>query len=371
MHFSKSETSPGISFTHSTLPQNVFFGTGKAVDNTLTALTHLRAERVMLVHSLSSTVMADSLASKFNIVARINRVVQHVPLESVTAAREIVQQSKADVIISVGGGSATGLAKAIALTSEIPIIAIPTTFSGSEATDVWGITDNAEKTTGKSIHALPHSVIYDANLTLNLTHRQAIASGLNAVAHAVDGFWAPQVDPINSSMAVGALEILVPALRSLHQRHSDVGALERMQIGCYLAAVAFASSGSGMHHKICHVLGGAFNLPHAQMHAILLPYVVEFNAPYAPEAAQRVARIFNRPHAPASLDLFRRELDVKMGLKDIGFAREDIQKAAELILSAIPSSNPRPATESDLTRLLEMAWANTPIMEGNDNEPAE
>jgi alcohol dehydrogenase class IV len=245
----------------------------------------------------------------------------------------------------------------------LPIVAIPTTFAGSEATDVWGITEAARKSTGSDARVLPHSIVYDATLTAGLPARSAIASGLNAVAHAVDGLWAPRADPINRATGTDALRILVPALRGIKVDSEDLAAREQALLGCYLAAVAFASAGSGMHHKICHTLGGAFNLPHAEMHATVLPYVMAFNAPAAPDANDSVAAVFSNHDAAAGLDRFRRELGMPAGLRDIGLTAADVGSAAELSLPAIPSSNPRQVTLDDLKKLLVDAWAGTPVTE--------
>jgi hypothetical protein len=154
---------------------------------------------------------------------------------------------------------------------------VPTTYAGSEATNVWGLTGPAGKRTGSDDRVLPETVVYDPDLVASLPPELAAASGLNAVAHCVDALWGPHCDPIDEALAGEGLRALNDGLRA--------GIPARIQYGCYLAAVAFASAGSGLHHRICHVLGGRFGLPHAATHAIVLPYVVAYNAVAAPDAA--------------------------------------------------------------------------------------
>jgi maleylacetate reductase len=181
------------------------------------------------------------------------------------------------------------LAKAVALTTGIPIIAVPTTYAGSEATNIWGMTEGRTRSTGVDDRTLPATVIYDANLSKTLPVGLSVASGLNALAHCVDSLWAPRSDPINQALALEGARALNLALRGIVVDPSAIDSREQALYGCYLAAVAFSSAGSGLHHKICHVLGGTFELPHAPTHAAVLPHVLAFNAPAVPELARRLA----------------------------------------------------------------------------------
>jgi maleylacetate reductase len=259
----------------------------------------------------------------------------------------------------VGGGSTTGLAKAIALTTGIPIIAVATTYAGSEATNVWGLTEAARKTTGVDARVLPVTVIYDAELTYSLPVELSVASGLNALAHCVDSLWAPRADPINQALAAEGIRALAAGLPLVAQNPTDAAGREQSLYGAYLAAVAFASAGSGMHHKICHVLGGTYNLPHAQTHATVLPYVLAFNAPFAPEADARIAGAFGSASGLEGLNELRRVLNAPQALKDYGFTEADIPEAVSIALPFIPADNPRPVTTENLTELLHAAWAGS------------
>lgn len=284
---------------------------------------------------------------------RYDRITEHVPVEVAEDAGTAAAQ--ADLLIAIGGGSATGLAKAVALTSGLPIIVAPTTFAGSEATDVWGLTEQGQKRTGVDPRVLPRTVVYDAELLESLPVELAVASGLNAVAHCVDSMWGPRVDPINAALAMAGLRSLAAGLPGAAEADRD--AIEQSLYGCYLAAVAFASAGSGLHHKICHVLGGAFDLPHAATHAIVLPHVLAFNAPYAPRAAEQIAQALGYHDACDGLDELRARLNAPRALRELGMAEGDLSAATRLILPQVPAANPRPVEAQTLDRLLHAAWA--------------
>jgi len=241
---------------------------------------------------------------------------------------------------------------------------VPTTYAGSEATPVWGLTEGARKTTGIDRRVLPRVIIYDAALTLTLPTPMSVASGLNALAHCVDSMWAPNADPINSAFAAEGIRSLQAGLQKVVAEPAGLEGREHALYAAYLSAVAFASAGSGLHHKICHVLGGAYNLPHAQTHATVLPYVLAFNAPAAPEAEHRIAGAFGTTRAIDGLQDLRRELDAPRALRDYGFTEDAIPAAADAILPAVPPSNPRSVTANDLRRLLRAAWSGTDPREG-------
>ena len=352
-----------IAFDHSTLGQRVLFGSEKALEHTVAAISGLGAERVLMIGSKSSSDLSDQISSQSPIVAHIHEIVQHVPIDRARAAVELAERASIDAVVAIGGGSSTGLAKIVARDTGLPIIAVPTTFAGSEATNVWGLTEGKRKQTGSDDRVLPKVVVYDATLSTSLPGSLAAASGLNAVAHAVDGFWAPRVDPINMALASEGIGALIPGLRALAKNSGNLEARERMLYGAYLAAVAFASSGSGMHHKICHVLGGAYGLSHSEMHSVVLPYVTAFNAPAAPEAANRISQALGGSPAASGLYDLRREVGVASSLAELGMREEDIPEASELVVAAVPESNPRPVTQHDMESLLRAAWAGTPIEE--------
>ena len=344
-----------LKFTHTTLGQRVLFGNGQATENLAAEVARLEAKTVMVIAGERGMELATAVAKDIDVAVWHDEVVMHVPVEVAERARTVSADNGVDLLVSVGGGSTTGLAKAISLTTGIPSIAVATTYAGSEATDVWGLTENDVKTTGSDVKVLPVAVIYDSELTLSLPVELSIASGLNGLAHCVDSLWAPNADPINAAMAAEGIRALNEGLPLIVEDSQDIHGRDLALYGAYLAAVSFASAGSGMHHKLCHILGGTFNLPHAQTHATVLPYVLAFNVDHAPEAAARMAAAFGVDDAVGGLNQLRARVNAPKALKDYGFTAEGIPAVVEQALATIPDSNPRPVTEENLTQLLTAA----------------
>ena len=347
-------------FAHRTLAQRVVLAPGEAAARVRAELDLLAAPTVMVIAEQRHQRLRDELAGRTRLPW--DEIVQHVPIELAQRARSAAAAAGVDTIVAIGGGSAIGLAKAIALTHPARIIAVPTTYAGSEATNVWGLTDADGKRTGVDDRVLPTAVVYDPELVLSMPAELAAASGLNAVAHCVDAFWAPRADPINTALATEGLAALRAGLVGLRDRPTDLDARGQTQYGCYLAAVAFASAGSAMHHKICHVLGGLFDLPHAATHAVVLPYVLAWNAPYAPEAGRRVASALDAADPHEGLERLRKRLDSPRALRDFGMREQDVATAVTAALAVVPASNPHPVDRPALTRLLRAAWAGEPAI---------
>ncbi len=393
-------------FAFDALPGRVVFGPGTARTELPAEVARLGVSRVLLIAGGSAERAARELAGTLGgrLAGVFTGVRPHVPAAVAQAARQEAAAVGADALLSIGGGSATGTAKAVALTTGLPVIAVPTTYAGSEVTPVWGITEGERKTTGTDLRVLPRLVIYDPELTLGLPPGLAAASGLNAMAHCVEAFWAPRRNPVSSLAAEEGIRALAGALPLAGASPADLGVRSNLLYGAYLAGSAFAVAGSGLHHKICHVLGGRYDLPHAQMHAIVLPYVLAFNTPGAPEAAARIGRALaasgaaaappglapsapglapsapglappapgpapagpvlapagpGRTPAGALRDLAAR-LGIPAGLRDIGLREDQLAEAAELIEPAVPPDNPVPAGAAALRRLLHAAWAGQP-----------
>lgn len=344
-------------FVHDTLPQRVCFGSGLAGEHLRAEAERLGARRVMVIASKRDAAVAGEITRDIPVALRHDEVVMHVPVQVAKRARDAAKQAGADALVSVGGGSATGLAKAVALTAGLPIIAVPTTYAGSEATAVWGLTEGDRKTTGTNPSVLPKVIVYDPSLTLGLPVGMSVASGLNALAHSVDALWAPNADPVNAAFAAEGIRALNAGLPKVASDPGGLPGREQTLYASYLCAVAFASAGSGLHHKICHVLGGKYNLPHAQTHATVLPYVLAFNGPAAPEAEARIKGSFGSISALDGLQRLRAALNAPRALADYGFAEADIPAAAAAILPAVPPGNPRPVTAADLESLLRAAWS--------------
>jgi maleylacetate reductase len=346
-------------FEHETLSQRVVFATGEASLTVAKEIEALGAGRVMVVVSPDRVEMARRVSAEVPVVLVHDEVVMHVPTAVAERAREAASGYEVDLLLSVGGGSATGLAKAVALTTGLPIVAVPTTYAGSEATPVWGLTDAHGKVTGTDRRVLPRSVVYDAGLTVSLPVDVSVASGLNALAHCVDSMWAPRADPVNTTLAVEGVRVLRDGLPKVVRDPAGLAGREQALYGAYLSAVAFASAGSGLHHKICHVLGGRYGLPHAPTHAVVLPYVLALNGPHVPDAERRLAGAFDAPSALAGLEALRANLRAPRALRDYGFERSMIPEAAAEFLPAVPDRNPVAVTRSDLEVLLLKAWEGT------------
>jgi maleylacetate reductase len=346
-----------LRFVHESRPQRVCFGSGQAAETLAAEVSALGAARVMVIAAGSARALATQVTAGVPTVLRYHDVAMHVPVEVAERGRRAAREHDVDVLVSVGGGSTTGLAKAIALTSGLPIVAVPTTYAGSEATTMWGLTEGERKSTGNDPRVLPRVIVYDAALTTSLPVPMSVASGLNALAHCVDAMWGPDADPLDQAVAAEGITALRAGLPMVAADPAGLDGREQALYASYLSAVAFASAGSGLHHKICHVLGGTYDLPHAQTHAVVLPYVLAFNGPAAPDAERRIAAGLGTARALDGLQELRRELDAPRALRDYGLAAADIPAAAAAIALSVPAGNPRPVTAQDLRRLLAAAWA--------------
>lgn len=344
-------------FTHDTLGQRVVMDAGRGIEHVIAEVARLGCQRVMLIADAFASATADALIDAgLPVARRWDEVVQHVPIELAERARAAAHEAGTDGVVTLGGGSATGLGKAIALEAGTPLVAVPTTFAGSEATPMWGLTEDATKHTGVDPIVLPRAVVYDADLLGAIPTSLAVNSALNALAHAVDALWAPKANPITTALALEGSRALATGLPRLAARPDRAG-IEDTLYGAYLAAVAFASSGAGLHHKICHVLGGTFNLPHAATHAIVLPRVLAFNEPVVPDLGQRLCHALGGTDtAAATLTELYHQVNAPNALRDIGMPESGIPDAVERVLAVAPPSNPRAVEEATLTQLLRAAW---------------
>jgi len=283
------------------------------------------------------------------------KAVMHVPIELAREARDEAARLGADCAVTIGGGSTTGLGKAIALDSGLPILAIPTTYAGSEMTPIYGITDGGVKKTGRDVRVLPQTVIYDPELTLTLPIGMTISSGLNAIAHAAESLYAHDGNPVISLLAEDGIRALAAAMELLSANPSDLDARGDALYGSWLCGTALGAASMGLHHKLCHTLGGAFNLPHAELHALMLPYTLAYNGAAVTQAMARIARALGVPSAPAALfDLVQR-YGLPTSLAELGMPREGIAIAASAAVRS-PYPNPRPLAEEGIRQLLEQAY---------------
>ena len=344
-------------FVYDALPGRVVFGPGTFA-TAEAELQRLGAQRILLIADRSGTARADDLAATLGgrLVARIDDVVPHVPIEAADAARALARDRRADAIVTLGGGSATGLGKAIALTLPLPILAIPTTYAGSEMTPIWGLTHGARKETGRDPRVQPRTVIYDPVLTLSLPAGVAGPSGMNAMAHCVEAVYADGANPVITLMALEGVRILATSLPVVIDHPGDLDARSDVLAGAYLAGSSFGAAGGGIHHKICHVLGGAYNLPHAETHTVVLPHSIALMTPREPSAIARIGSALGDPDVAGAVYDLALRIGAPVDLASIGMPPDKLAEAADLIAEAALGGSLQ-FTSADLLVLLKDAYA--------------
>jgi len=284
----------------------------------------------------------------------------HVPIESARLAREAAVMANADGYVTVGGGSTTGLGKAIALEFGAPIIAVPTTYAGSEMTPVWGLTEAGEKRTGNDPKVLPVSVIYDPELTVGLPVGLSVTSGFNAIAHAVEALYAPDASPIISLMAEEGARALSSSMPRIVKSPGDIEARSAALYGAWLCGATLGATTMSLHHKLCHTLGGTFNLPHAQTHTVVLPYALNYNADHAPQAVAALTRAFGTDKPARHLRQLSIDLGAPGSLRELGLSDGDVETVVA-IATKNPYANPRPVTADGIRALISAALNGEPI----------
>jgi maleylacetate reductase len=343
-------------FVYTALPYRIVFGVG-ALEHLPREIQLLGAKRALVLSTPEQAAQAEDVARRLGdrCAGIFARALMHVPIETARAAREEAKRLGADCAVAIGGGSTTGLGKAIALESPLPILAIPTTYAGSEMTPIYGITEGGMKKTGRDARVVPKTVIYDPTLTLGLPVGLSVTSGMNALAHAVEGLYAQDANPITSLMAEEGVRALAHGLPRVKQNPEDFGARTDCLYGACLCGIVLGSVGMALHHKLCHTLGGTWNLPHAETHTVVLPHAVAYNAAAAPEAMARAARALSATSAAQGLYDLARSLGAPLALKDIGMRESDLDRAADLATTA-PYWNPRPIERAAIRGLLDNAY---------------
>jgi maleylacetate reductase len=267
----------------------------------------------------------------------------------------VAKRRDVDCYVTIGGGSTIGLGKALALESGLPILAIPTTYAGSEMTSIYGITEGGSKRTGRDIKARPKTVLYDPGLTLSLPPKASGASGMNALAHCIEALYAEHANPIISLLAVEGIRSLAQSLPIVVRDPSNLSARSDALYGAWLGGCALGAVGMGVHHKLCHVLGGTFNLPHAEVHTVVLPHAVAFNRDAARDALRGAAGALGVENLAQGIYDLAAKLGMPAALKDIGMPADGLEKAARQATEN-PYYNPRPVDYSGVRQLLEDAW---------------
>ncbi|MCY3633195.1 MAG: maleylacetate reductase [bacterium] len=347
-----------MNFTYDVLAGRVVFGMGsrhKLADE----LAALGSRRVLVVASREE----DQLAAEVNAilgglaVGRFDDVTQHVPIAQADAAIVMARDVEADTVVTIGGGSATGFGKIIARTLDVRLIAVPTTYAGSEMTDIWGLTDGDHKQTGKDPRVKPKVVVYDPELTLTLPAHIAGPSGMNAMAHAVEALYGPGANPVVSAMAIEAIAALHTGLPVVVNEPDNLDGRSHVLYGAYLAAVALAGSGTALHHKTCHVLGGMFNLNHGDMNSVVLGHALAYNAPAIPECMARIAGALgvDAPGVPGAMFDLAAAIGAPTSLEAIGMPAEGLDEAARRVVTEA-AANVRPPEEGGIRQMLDNAY---------------
>jgi len=343
-------------FDYESLPSRVIFGRG-ALAKVPGVAEDLGMKRVLVVASPSQAATAGAVLEALGPAgaALFDRAAMHTPVEVTAEAMQLVGSSRADGVLAVGGGSAVGLAKAIALRTDLPQIVVPTTYAGSEMTPVLGETEKGAKVIQRTARVLPEAVIYDVELTLSLPPSVSVTSGFNAMAHAVEALYSQYANRLILGVAEECVRAMALALPKIVLDPADLEARAEAQEAGWLGGWCLANAGSALHHRLCHILGGAFDLPHAETHTILLPHVLAFNMQAAPEAAERLAQALEAEHPAEVLYDLAQSLGAPCALKDIGMPRDGVDRVIKAALQG-QGWNPRPIDERSLRQLLMAAW---------------
>jgi maleylacetate reductase len=354
------------SFFYQTFPQRVVFGPG-SLGKLPDEVDALNLSRVLVLSTAGQRKLAEHAMELLGArgAGIFDGAVMHVPLELARRAREIAADCRADGVVAIGGGSTIGLAKAIALESHLPVIAVPSTYAGSEMTPIYGLTDTGVKRTGRDYRVLPRTVIYDPALSLALPPAISVTSGINAIAHAAEGLYAADRNPVSEWMSRDGIAALGRALPTIADPASSADALLAARsdalYGAWLCGAVLGSVTVGLHHKLCHTLGGTLNLPHAEVHTVVLPHALAYNAPAAANAMRTIARELEAPHGSAPRAVFdlAASLGAPTSLRELGVSAADLDLVCSLALRD-QYPNPRPLEREGIRQLLGDAFHGRP-----------
>jgi maleylacetate reductase len=343
-------------FVYEALSQRVVFGTG-TLAQAGQEIARLGAKRALVLSTPGHGRSAEDLARRLGPAAAgvFAKAAMHTPVAITEEAVRALTEAGADAVVALGGGSTIGLGKAIALRTGVPQLAIPTTYAGSEATPVLGETAQGRKTTQRDLRLLPAVILYDVALTLSLPVPISVASGLNAIAHAVEALYAENRNPLITQLALSGIGALSGALPRIVEDPASSEARSDALYGAWACGTCLGAVGMALHHKICHVLGGSFGLPHAETHSVILPHAVAYNEAAAGRLLAPVAEMLGAPSAGDGLHRLAERLGAPMSLREIGMPEAGLERAAEEIAGA-PYWNPRPVTREGVRQLLQDAF---------------
>lgn len=346
-------------FVYTGHPTRVIFGFGTTTQ--LPAeVERLGTRRALILSTSWQRKQAEDLTALLGNVAVgiFSDAAMHTPVDISERAVTVAKELGADVIVAVGGGSTTGLAKAIALRTDLPQIILPTTYAGSEMTPIIGETSDGIKRTQTTTKVLPEVVIYDVDQTFGLPVGMSGTSGINAIAHAVEALYARDSNPVVSALALQAIKALATALPAIAQDPGDRDARFAALYGAWLCGICLGSVGMALHHKLCHTLGGSFDLPHAETHTIILPHALAYNAPAIPEVMDALKGVLGADPALA-LQQLARAVGAPISLADIGMPEDGVDKAATIAMSN-SYWNPRDLELSAIRDLIMRAYKGAP-----------
>lgn len=354
------QTAPGnaaaAGFEYVGLPYRIVFGQGR-LNEVVAEVERLGRSRVLLLASADLAEPGDRVEKLLGslCVARFDGAAMHTPVAVTEEALTHLREHDADCVVAVGGGSTTGLSKALAARTGVDQIILPTTYAGSEVTPVLGETADGKKTTRSSPAILPETVIYDVELSAGLPVPIAVTSAVNALAHAVEALYSTQANPIVDGWALAAISDIANGLRRLADEPADLEVRSSLLRGAWLGGNCLASVGMALHHKLCHVLGGSFDLPHASTHTVILPHAMAYNAPAAPDAMRRIADALGVPDAPSGVFDLIKQAGGPTTLRGLGLDADALDEAADQATAA-PYPNPKPLTRDGILALLTDAW---------------
>jgi maleylacetate reductase len=348
-----------LAFTYQGTAARIVFGNGASAD-VGKAVEGLECRHALVLSTPHQAADAEAMAKRLGPLAigTFTDATMHTPVEVTEHAVARAAALGADCVVSLGGGSTTGLGKAMAWRTDIPQIVVPTTYAGSEVTPILGQTENGAKTTLRNPKITPEVVIYDPELTLGLPVGMSVTSGLNAIAHAAEGLYAPDRSPITTMMAIEGMRALRDALPVIIESPRDNAARGKALYGAWLCGTVLGQIAMSLHHKICHTLGGSFDTPHAETHSVMLPHTIGFNASAVPDLMTPISDIFGGGTPGQALYDFAKSIGSPMALKEFGLGEADLDRAAE-IATRNPYSNPRPIDRNSIRALLQDAWSGT------------
>jgi len=346
-----------LAFVYEASPTRVVFAPG-GLSRLGDEAGRLNLERVLVLSTVQQIRHAEQAAAALGarLAGSFAGAAMHTPVEVTNEAFALVRKIQADGLVAIGGGSAIGLAKALALRTDLPQIVVPTTYAGSEATPILGETKKGLKTTQRSVRVLPAVILYDVELSLSLPVALSVSSGLNAIAHAAEALYAEDRNPLIQVMAEEAVRVLAAALPRIHAQPNDLTARSEALYGAWLCGTCLGAVGMALHHKICHTLGGAFGLPHAETHAVMLPHALAYNLSAAQDAGQRLSRALNGQDPALALFRLARSLGAPRALRDLGMPQDALDQAADLAVQNA-YANPRPIERTEIRAMLARAWS--------------